>query len=594
MNNRYLYRYRTRLTGLPLILIKDEIGMDLKWVVTDETHVEEAKKLAHDLDISYIAAKILCSRGIISPQQVEQFLNPSLDKLFDPFLIMGMKDGVNRIIKALKENEKIMIYGDYDVDGITGTSLMFLVLNRLGADVSYYLPNRLIEGYGISEDGLEEAEKRNVDLLISVDCGITAVEEVKIAKEKGISVIITDHHEPGAELPLAEVIINPKLDSPDKPGYELSAVGVAYKCSQALFRQLKQDEYELEQHLDLVALGTAADIVPLIGENRILTKFGLDQIARTTKPGLKSLIFIAGIMGHKIGTGQVVFILAPRINAVGRLGDAQKAIKLLTTKDETQANAIARVLNAENKRRKNIDEQTLNEALELIETTVDLSRDRAIVLSSPGWHQGVIGIVASRLVEKFNRPTVMIAIDGGEGRGSARSISGFHLYEALKECDEYLIRYGGHKYAAGLSISPSNIDKFREKLNQVSTKMLSSEDLIPKLKIDSELELESINIELVEILEKFAPFGPQNMRPVFATFNVEVVGTPHIVGSNHLKFKVRHGDCIFDCIGFGYGDFLRKLHNRPVYVDIAYVLEFNTWNGANKIQLRIKDIRLSR
>jgi single-stranded-DNA-specific exonuclease len=500
---------------------------------------------------------------------------------------------VERVVYALKNNEKVMIYGDYDVDGITSASLMFLVLNRLGANVSYYLPNRLVEGYGISEDGLEEAVKRQINLLISVDCGITAIQEVEIAREKGIDCLITDHHEPGVELPKAQVIINPKLDPLDMPGREMSAVGVAYKFAQALYRKLGQDETELEQHLDLVALGTSADIVPLVDENRILTKFGLDQLAKTNKPGLKALIFIAGVMGHKIGTGQVVFILAPRINAVGRLGDAQKAIKLLTTKDETQANAIARVLNAENKRRKDLDIHTLNEALEQIEKKIDLNQDRAIVLSSVGWHQGVIGIVASRLVEKFNRPTVMIAIDGNEGKGSARSIPGFHLYEALRECDQYLLRYGGHKYAAGLSIDPANIDIFREKLNQVSARMLTDEDLVPKLQIDAELELEDVDDSLVDVLEKFAPFGPQNMRPVFVTYQVEVVGTPHIVGSNHLKFKVRRGDQVFDCIGFGFGEFLHKMHSRPTYIDLVYVLEFNHWNGTDKIQLRLKDIRLS-
>ena len=437
--------------------------MDLKWVVADEVHVEEAKRLADQFLIPFIAAKILCSREIITPDQASKFLNPRLQDLFDPFLMHGMKEGVERVIKALMSNERIMIYGDYDVDGITSASLMFLVLNRLGADVSYYLPNRLVEGYGISEDGLEEAVKRQVNLLISVDCGITAIEEVEIARAKGIDCLITDHHEPGAVLPNAQVIINPKLDPPEVPGHEMSAVGVAYKFAQALYRKLGQDETELEQHLDLVALGTAADIVPLTDENRVLTKYGLDQLAKTNKPGLKALIFISGVMGHKIGTGQVVFILAPRINAVGRLGDAEKAIKLLTTKDETQANAIARVLNAENKRRKDLDIHTLNEALQQIEDRVDLNSDRAIVLSSVGWHQGVIGIVASRIVEKYNRPTVMIAIDGNEGKGSARSISGFHLYEALRECDQYLLRYGGHKYAAGLSIDPANIDVFREK-----------------------------------------------------------------------------------------------------------------------------------
>ncbi len=567
--------------------------MELKWVVHPEPDYNIVTRLGRELNIPEIACRILASRGINDSSSAQKFLNSDLCDLFEPFQLSQMDKAVDRVIQALKVNERIMIYGDYDVDGITGTALMFLVLNRLGATVSYYLPNRLVEGYGISEDGLQEAEKRQVTLLISVDCGITAVDEVAAAQKMGIDCIITDHHEPGSRIPEAVAIVNAKLDGPTNPGFELSAVGVAYKFAQALYRRLGQDELELEQHLDLVALGTAADIVPMVEENRILTKFGLQQIARTTKPGLKALIFVAGLMGQKIGTGQVVFILAPRINAIGRLGDAQQAIKLLSTKDENMAHAIARVLNAENKRRKDIDEQTLLEALEQIEQTVDLDRDRAIVLASKGWHQGVIGIVASRLVERFHRPTVMIAIDGMEGKGSARSIPGFHLYEALRECEAELIRYGGHKYAAGLSILPEKIDSFRQQLNLVSTRMLSDDDLIPKLNIDAELDLEKINDELVKTLEKFAPFGPMNMRPVFVSYAAEIVGTPHVVGNNHLRFRVRKGNRIFDCIGFNLGDFLRNMTFRPILVDIAYVLEHNYWNGSNRIQLRLKAIKLT-
>jgi single-stranded-DNA-specific exonuclease len=567
--------------------------MELKWVVQPEPDYNVVARLGRELNIPEMACRILVSRGVNDSSSAQKFLNSDLCDLFEPFQLSQMDKAVDRVIQALKANEKIMIYGDYDVDGITGTALMFLVLNRLGATVSYYLPNRLVEGYGISEDGLQEAEKRQVTLLISVDCGITAVGEVAAAQKMGIDCIITDHHEPGNRIPEAVAIVNAKLDGPTNPGFELSAVGVAYKFAQALYRRLGQDEVELEQHLDLVALGTAADIVPMVDENRILTKFGLQQIARTTKPGLKALIFVAGLMGQKIGTGQVVFILAPRINAIGRLGDAQQAIKLLSTKDENMAHAIARVLNAENKRRKDIDEQTLLEALEQIEQTVDLDRDRAIVLASKGWHQGVIGIVASRLVERFHRPTVMIAIDGMEGKGSARSIPGFHLYEALRECEAELIRYGGHKYAAGLSILPERIDSFRHQLNLVSTRMLSDDDLIPKLNIDAELDLEKINDELVKTLEKFAPFGPMNMRPVFVSYATEIVGTPHVVGNNHLRFRVRKGSRIFDCIGFNLGDFLKNMTFRPILVDIAYVLEHNYWNGSNRIQLRLKAIRLT-
>ena len=574
--------------------------MKLKWELLPEPDLQVVNQLATDLNLPPVVAKILVARGLKTKSEAEQFLTPSLANMQDPFVLGGMEKGVERIIQALRDKERIMIFGDYDVDGITATSLLFLVLNKLGAEVTYYLPNRLIEGYGLSEEGICEAERRGVRLIVTVDCGITAIDEVAYAKARGIDTIITDHHEPQPVLPQASAIINPKAAGQDYRGGELSGVGVAFKFAQAIFRRLGQDESELEDHLDLVALGTAADIVPLVGENRILTKLGMDQISRTTKPGLKSLIFVSGILGQKIGTGQVVFILAPRINAVGRLGDAELAIKLLTTKDEHKAAEMARALDEENRRRKHIDEVTLEEALELIEQNVDLASDKAIVLASSGWHQGVIGIVASRLVERFHRPTIMISIDGEEGKGSARSIPGFHLYDALKECEEFLLKYGGHKYAAGLSIAPDKIHPFRDKFIKVTGGKLTPEDMIPRLLIDSELELNQINPELVRILELLAPFGPQNMRPIFLTRNLHLWGEPYVVGNNHLRLRLKSSGAkgvkesqVFDCIGFGMGDMIKPLTMSGIRVDLAYVVETNFWNDTYKIQLRIKDVKIS-
>jgi single-stranded-DNA-specific exonuclease len=565
----------------------------LKWELAPEPDPILVEQLSSELSLPPVAARILLSRGLDTKSKAENFLNPSMEKLLDPFLLLDMERGVDRIIRALRNKEKIMIFGDYDVDGITSTSLLYLILNKLGADVTYYLPNRLIDGYGLSEEGILEAERRGVRLIISVDCGITAVEEVTFARERGIDTVITDHHEPKEILPQASAIINPKALEHEYPGGELSGVGVAFKFAQAIYRKLGQDESELDEHMDLVALGTAADIVPLVGENRIFTKFGMAQIARTNKPGLKSLIFVSGILGQKIGTGQVVFILAPRINAVGRLGDADLAIKLLTTKDESKASEIARLLDEENQRRKSIDETTLREALDMIDQDVDLNRDKAIVLASSGWHQGVIGIVASRLVERFHRPTIMIAIEGEEGKGSARSIPGFHLYEALRECSDCLAKYGGHKYAAGLSILPEKIDLFRDKFRRICDKKLSGDDLIPKLSIDSQLELDQINPELVGVLDIFAPFGPQNMRPIFMTRNLQVWGEPHVVGNNHLRLRVKKEGPVFDCIGFGMGDMVKILCMKGIRIDLAYVVETNYWNDTYKIQLRIKDLKIS-
>ena len=564
----------------------------LKWVVASKTDPEQVGRLVADTGLPENVIKILINRHIDTAETIDRFLNPKLSDLKDPFELTGMREGINRVVKALFENEKIVVYGDYDVDGITATALLYMIFNKLGAQVDFYLPNRLTEGYGLSKDAIDEAKSKGVSLIVTVDTGITAVEEVRYANSLGMDVLITDHHEPAESLPDAVAIINPK-----QPGCtydsELSGVGVAFKFAQAMFRSLNQDERELEEHLDLVALGTSADIVPLVGENRILPKFGIKQIARTTKPGLKSLAFVSGLMGKEISTGQVVFILAPRINALGRLGDAGQAIRLLSTRDERLAAEIARKLDDENKRRKEIDETTLHEALDQIEEIVDLENDRAIVLAGEGWHQGVIGIVASRLVEKYHLPTVMISITNGEGKGSARSIPGFHLCEALKECEHLLIRYGGHKYAAGLSIKQEHIPEFREKFISVSSQFLSDEDIIPKLHIDLEIELTDIDDDFMQSLEAFSPFGPQNMRPIFLTRNCEVVGQPYVVGRNHLKMKIRKGDAIFDVIGFGFGDMARLISSKGCLVDVVYVIEYNTYNDVTRKQIRLKDIKLT-
>lgn len=562
-----------------------------QWILAEQPSGELVEEIVSNTGLPVPVVKVLINRGIDTTEKVKAFIDPKLENLTDPFMLKGMEDAIDRIIEGFRRNEKIMVYGDYDVDGITSTSLLFLVLNRLGAQVEYYLPNRLTEGYGLSEDGILAAKERGISLIITVDTGITAAIEVAFAKKHGIDCIITDHHEPGDVIPDAEAIVNPKQFDCSYDLAELAGVGVAYKLAQALYVKLGQEMSEVEEHLDLVALGTSADIVPLLGENRTLTKYGFRQIVRTTKPGLKSLAFVSGLMGKEIGTGQVVFVLAPRINAIGRLGDAEQAVKLLTTRDEKIAAKIARKLDSENKRRKNIDEATLNEALAQIDEHCDLDKDRAIVLSSEGWHQGVIGIVASRLVERFHLPTILIAIDHGEGKGSARSIPGFHLTEALKECEHTLIRYGGHKYAAGLTILPENVEEFRKLMIDVSNRRLTENDLVPKLQIDSEVELDQIDNHFLDVLETFSPFGPMNMRPIFLTRNLEVLGHPYLVGKNHLKMRVRKGDRDFDVIGFGFGDMVRPLSMRAGTIDMAYVVEYNHWNGVTRIQLRVKDIK---
>jgi single-stranded-DNA-specific exonuclease len=355
---------------------------------------------------------------------------------------------------------------------------------------------------------------------------------------------------------------------------------------------LAQDEAELEEHLDLVALGTAADIVPLTGENRILTKHGLRQIERTNKPGLKSLCFVSNLIGKQITTGQIIFILAPRINAVGRLGDAKQAVKLLTTRDESIAIEIAHLLERENRKRKTLDDETLKQALTQIRHKGDLSGERAMVLASPGWHQGVIGIVASRLVERYHIPTVMIAIDGDEGKGSARSIPAFDLYDAFRECGDLVLRFGGHKYAAGMSIARDKIPAFTERFKRVAAERLTDHDMIPKLMIDSRLDPETLTESFMDVLEGFAPFGPHNARPVFMAESIQLAGNPFVVGNNHLKFRIRKGDVVHDCIGFNMGDRAASLSAHSGTVDMVYVPERVEWDNQKRLQLRVKDFRL--
>ena len=566
----------------------------VRWMVTPLPPVDRIDELMRACDLPRPIAAIMINRGMDTPELVDQFLSPKLARLEDPFSLLGMRAGVDRVCKALRENEKIVVYGDYDVDGITATSLLYLTMNRLGAQVSYYLPNRLVEGYGLSKQGIDVAKGRGCSLIVTVDTGITAVKEIEYAREQGIEVVVTDHHEPSAVTPPAAAIVNPKMPGSNYRGGELSGVGVAFKFAQGLYQTLGQNGDDLYEHLDLVALGTSADIVPLSNENRILTYFGINQITRTNKPGLKWLFHVAGLqMDREFSANHIVFVLAPRINAVGRLGDATLAIKLLTTRDDRLASEIAHRLEDENRRRKAIDEETLNQAVAQITREVDLEGDSAIVLSSPGWHQGVIGIVASRIVEMHHLPTVMIAVDNGIGRGSARSIPGFHIYDALRECEDLLEGFGGHKYAAGLVIRPERIEEFSLRFKEVSRRTLADDALIPKLHIDAEVELEQVTPELLDTLDKFAPFGPQNMRPLFLTRNCEVVGDPMKVGRNHLRMRVRKGDAVFDTIGFGLGEMTAHLPSRGALIDIAYLAEYNFWRDAKRMQLQLKDVRFS-
>ncbi len=565
--------------------------MDLKWIVANDYSQDVVNALSQTLQIPPIIAKILLRRGIDSFEAAKTFFRPSLQRLYDPFLMKDMDKATERLRQAVLSDEKILIYGDYDVDGITAISFLYLILKELGVKVSYYIPDRLSEGYGLSEKGIRKAADEGISLIVTVDCGVTGHREIELARSLGIDVVVSDHHEPSPMLPDAVAVIDPKRADCPYPFKELAGVGVAYKLAQGLLNRMDIDESILENYLEFVAIGTSADIVPLVDENRIFVKAGLDRLNNTENIGLQALLNAAGLQYRQIGTGQIVFIIAPRINAVGRMGDAERAVRLMTTDDPGEAHAIAAVLEQENRHRKSVDEETFNEALTQAEEQFDKDSSRTLVLYKEGWHPGVIGIVASRVVERYYRPTILISVEDGIGKGSARSIEGFDLYSALKECEDLLIGFGGHKYAAGLSIEAEKIETFRERFEAIARRKLTEERLIPKLNIESELQLDEIDSKFLKLLKLFAPYGPRNMRPVFVSYNLQVVGSPSIVGGNHLKFKIRQNGTVFDVIGFGMGDLYYRLTPGENSLDLAFVIEENEYMGRKTIQLRAKDLR---
>lgn len=565
--------------------------MTLQWIVAEQPDKEKVDVLIEEFKVPKLIASVLINRGIETLDEARHFFRPDWDDLYDPFLISDMTKAVDRVEKALEKGERIFIYGDYDVDGITATSMLTLFFQQLGSPVSFFIPNRMREGYGLSAHGIQQAAQMGATLLISVDCGITGVEEVEQAREMGIDTIISDHHEPGKNIPDAVAILDPKRKDCPYPFKELAGVGVAFKLIQGISQRLNLDESTYRQFVDLVALGSTADIVPLVDENRVLVQKGLEKINQLDRVGIRALVESSGLTHKIIGTGQVVFVLAPRINAVGRLGNAERAVRLLITESIQQSKNIASVLEVENQNRKDIDEETFLDALEMVKTKCDLEKEKAVVLAKDGWHSGVIGIVASRVVEHVYRPTIMIAIENGMGKGSARSIPNFDIYSALKACGEYLLGFGGHRYAAGMTIEPENIDAFRDAFQKVASEGVTDEHLIQKVYIDAEISLPDISEKVVRILNRFAPFGPQNMRPVFLSRHLDVVGTPRIVGKNHLKFKVRQSGKVFDAIGFDLGDLLYRLTPGESNLDMVYVIEENHYMNKTRVQLRVKDLR---
>jgi len=559
--------------------------------------LEKIKKLTDELGISPVLAEILVRRGVESFDQARSYFRPTLDDLLDPFLMDGMDRAVERIVDAISSNQKILVYGDYDVDGTNSTALLWTFLNSIHADVEYFIPDRIKDGYGLSILGAERAHQRGVQLLISVDCGITAIKPVQRARELGIETIISDHHEPGDVIPDAYAVLDPLKPTCHYPNKNLCGCSVAFKLVQALSQHpvihplLEDGDQSLYRYLDFVTLATTADIVNLTGENRVLVKLGLELLNTNPRPGVHALIETSGLKLGNITSGQIVFVLAPRINAVGRLGDATRAVELLTSESFTTALERARVFEDENRNRRKIDEATFLEAQEIVEKYLDLENEGAIILHQESWHPGVIGIVASRLVERYYRPTIMMTTVDGVAKGSARSVSGFDIYQALKRCEDKLLQFGGHKYAAGLSVELDRLDEFKEAFHAVAKELLAGDLLTPEIRIDAELPLKDLTPKFVRILSQFAPFGPGNMRPVFVARNVELYGSPRIVGKNHLKLKVKANGQVFDAIGFNLGALMERLMNGRRNIDIAFSLDEGEYAGETVPQLKIRDLK---
>ncbi|MFH1797879.1 MAG: single-stranded-DNA-specific exonuclease RecJ [Candidatus Omnitrophota bacterium] len=559
----------------------------MKWEVY-EPNPRLQKVLAESLGVSAACAQILTNRGLTSPEAARDFLFGGLFSCVDPFLMKDMASAVERIHAAVKKSEKILIYGDYDVDGVTSTALLADIFAQLGAEYETFIPNRIDEGYGLNENAVVSASERGIKLIVTVDCGISAVREVERANELGIDVIITDHHEvKGGNLPPAYAIIDPHQADCGYPFNYLAGVGVAYKLARAL---MKGREYIVEEHLDLVALGTIADIVPLNGENRVLTKSGLLKLKNSKRPGLKALMDLAGIDSEKITSRYIGFALAPRINAMGRVGSADVSLELLTCKCQKRAGEIAQILDRENKNRQAIEKDILKQALARAKDEIDLDSERVIVLASDSWHAGVIGIVASRLTEEYSKPVILIALKEGMGKGSGRGVEGFNLFGAVDSAKEYLLNFGGHKEACGIRIKEEDIEHFRKKINETAKEYFEKESVDePRLKIDYSLPFSLLSKKFVNELNALMPHGHGNREPIFSSNRLTVKNTPRTIGRNGLKFLVSSGSIACEAVHFG-----KKFTVQPRQgdiIDLAYTLSINTWNNVDSIQLNIEDLQ---
>ena len=562
--------------------------MNKKWQIfePDKNKIEEIK---NKYKVNQLLATILANRNILKEEDIRLFLNPTRNDFYNPFLITDMDIAVNRIIKAIENKENITIYGDYDVDGITSITVLKSFLNDIGVETNTYIPNRLIEGYGLNKEAIEKISKKGCNLMITVDCGISAIEEIEYANSLGIETIITDHHEAGNEIPKAIAVIDNKRKDSKYPFRELAGVGVVFKLIQAIGITLKLKEESYLKYLDIVCIGTISDIVPLVDENRVIAKLGLLLVAQTKNIGLRSIINSSGY--NKIDSNTISFGVAPRINACGRMGKAEEALELFLSKDKNEVNELTNKLNEHNRKRQETEKTIFENAVEKIKEE-HLDENKAIIVGGENWHHGVIGIVSSKITEMYFKPSILFSFEeDGIGKGSGRSIPGFDLHEALMKCSDTIEKFGGHSMAVGITVKKDNLEKFKKEFEQIATQS-KIDEIIPIINIDAKVDLSDIDKEMVESLKQLEPFGEANKMPVFAFKNLKIDSIRALSEGKHLKLTLKDNNYIINAIGFNIG-YLANEYRIGDKIDVAGVLEINTFNGVDNLQINIKDIMKS-
>lgn len=568
------------------------VTVSSNWLLNPRRSQETAARLVSAFGVPSPVAHAMVNRGIDTEYKAQSYLEPSIENLHDPAEMLDLEKAAERILSGIARGERIFIQGDYDVDGITSTFLLFSALLELGAAAEYRIPHRIKDGYGLTNEAIDEARRRGCTLVVTVDCGITAVEAVAHASHLGIDTVITDHHEPPAQLPAAHAIVNPLRRGCPYPFKSLAGVGVTFKLVERLLESLGGLD-RARDYLDVVALGTIADVVPLIGENRVLARLGLDRLNEGKRIGLTALTQKVNLAGKRISSGQVAFVLAPRINAAGRMGNAEQGLRLLLSREAQEAKDIATSLEEDNNLRRELDEQALKDAERRVHEELAYPDCSSIMLWSDSWHPGVIGIVASRLVERFQRPTVLVALDGdlGRGRGSGRSLPGIDLTKLLDGCHDLLLAHGGHAFAAGLTVERSQLPALRERLEMLTRQQYLPDQFTTRLELDADVQVSECNVELVDWLERMTPFGLDNPEPVFHIPQAQILNVTTVGAGKHVRFKVRDDTGEVEAIGFGMGD-LKPALTAAGRADLAFVPTLNSWNDQLRVQLKLKGVRL--